>query len=112
MIFYVIGAILILGALYFLGKREQPTFLRIGVLIPLIVGVFFLTYPKQQEMADKNNNKTLSEAKKIASCKLIEENINNGLFQENTNKLDCNGVIKNIPVGKYDEYISIANGDR
>lgn len=50
----------------------------------------------------------ISEAKMIANCKVREENIYHGLFARNTNKLDCNGIIKNISVNDYDKAIEIS----
>ena len=38
-------------------------------------------------------------------CKLLEVNIPTGSFTEPVNKLDCAGVIINIPGVQYDEYI-------
>ncbi|HBU6430665.1 TPA: hypothetical protein MC498_004304 [Klebsiella oxytoca] len=38
-------------------------------------------------------------------CKLLEVNIPTGTFTEPVNKLDCAGVIINIPKVQYDEYI-------
>ncbi|WP_411177173.1 hypothetical protein ACHQI7_27615 (plasmid) [Klebsiella oxytoca] len=38
-------------------------------------------------------------------CKLLEANIPTGAFTEPVNKLDCTGVIINIPKIQYDEYI-------
>ena len=38
-------------------------------------------------------------------CKLLEVNIPTGAFTEPVNKLDCAGVIINIPKIQYDEYI-------
>ena len=38
-------------------------------------------------------------------CKLLEANIPTGAFTEPVNKLDCAGVIINIPKVQYDEYI-------
>lgn len=38
-------------------------------------------------------------------CKLLEANIPTGAFTEPVNKLDCAGVIINIPTVQYDEYI-------
>ena len=38
-------------------------------------------------------------------CKLLEVNIPTGIFTEPVNKLDCAGVIINIPKVQYDEYI-------
>jgi len=109
MTYYIIGVFGILVGLYALIKVEVP-FLRLGSLIPVLVGMYSLTVPTQQAMMDKDNKVKLVEAKKIASCKLIEENINNGFFQSNTNKLDCDGVIRNIPVSEYDTLMEKLKG--
>ncbi|WP_140182863.1 hypothetical protein [Providencia stuartii] len=34
-------------------------------------------------------------------CQLIEKNIDNGVFQSNTNKLKCGEVIENVTVSDY-----------
>lgn len=39
-------------------------------------------------------------------CKLMEVNIRDGAFSEAVNKLDCAGVIINVPSEKYYRYIS------
>lgn len=38
-------------------------------------------------------------------CQLIETNIDNGLFQPNTNKLKCGDVIENVAVDEYQQAI-------
>lgn len=38
-------------------------------------------------------------------CKLLEVNIPTGTFTDSVNKLDCAGIIINIPKVQYDEYI-------
>lgn len=38
-------------------------------------------------------------------CKLLEVNIPTGAFTEPVNKLECAGVIVNVPVAQYEEYI-------
>lgn len=38
-------------------------------------------------------------------CQLIETNINNGLFQSNTNKLKCGDVIENVTVVEYQDAV-------
>lgn len=40
-----------------------------------------------------------------SECQLIETNIDNGLFQSNTNKLKCGDVIENVTVDEYQEAI-------
>ncbi|EHM4620406.1 hypothetical protein KGK29_004552 [Salmonella enterica] len=41
------------------------------------------------------NGKTWSQ------CKMTEKNAYNGAFSENVNKLECHGIIYNIPVSDY-----------
>ena len=38
-------------------------------------------------------------------CKLLEVNVPTGTFADTVNKLDCAGVIINVPRIQYDEYI-------
>lgn len=38
-------------------------------------------------------------------CQLIETNIDNGLFQPNTNKLKCGDVIHNVSVEDYQDAV-------
>lgn len=40
----------------------------------------------------------------LNECQLLETNINSGFFDEPTNKLNCYGVIENIPKYSYDDY--------
>lgn len=49
-------------------------------------------------------------AKKIMSCKMVEENINNGFLAAKTNRIKCGDVIKNIDVSDYDKAKEIAAG--
>lgn len=44
-------------------------------------------------------------------CQLIETNIDNGLFQPNTNKLKCGDVIENVTVDEYQEAIQAYKGN-
>ncbi|WP_058914090.1 hypothetical protein [Entomohabitans teleogrylli] len=39
-------------------------------------------------------------------CKLLEANIPTGTFTDSVNKLDCAGIIINVPVSQYYAYIS------
>ncbi|CAG9437058.1 hypothetical protein [Providencia alcalifaciens] len=43
-------------------------------------------------------------------CQLIETNIDNGLFQSNTNKLKCGDVIENVTVDEYQQAIQAYQG--
>lgn len=44
-------------------------------------------------------------------CQLIETNINNGLFQSNTNKLKCGDLIENVTVDEYQQAIQAYQGN-
>ena len=41
-----------------------------------------------------------------SECKLMEVNVKQGTFSDPVNKIDCSGVIINVPSGKYYRYIS------
>ncbi|MBF0693178.1 hypothetical protein IR150_17050 [Providencia alcalifaciens] len=41
----------------------------------------------------------------VLQCQLIETNIDNGLFQSNTNKLKCGDVIENVTVDEYQDAV-------
>lgn len=38
-------------------------------------------------------------------CRTLEVNMPTGAFTSPVNKLDCDGIIINVPEGQYDEYI-------
>lgn len=40
-----------------------------------------------------------------SQCTLLEENSYNGTFSENVNKIECKGLIKNIPISSYNKAI-------
>ncbi|MEQ5736403.1 hypothetical protein ABN362_22335 [Providencia alcalifaciens] len=44
-----------------------------------------------------------------SKCTLIEENINNGVFSANTNKIKCNSTIINVDMEKYNSGIKEYN---
>ena len=56
----------------------------------------------------QNDNGITSLSKELPSCKMIEENVYNGSFSENVNRLSCNGVIKNIPVSDYNSAMALS----
>lgn len=45
----------------------------------------------------------ISDGRVLSQCKMIEQNAYNGSFSENVNKIECNGIIKNIPVSSYNK---------
>lgn len=38
-------------------------------------------------------------------CRLLEKNLQTGLFTSGVNRLDCGGVFENVPTGSYERYI-------
>ena len=53
------------------------------------------------------NKKNITLGKEyLTQCKLIENNIYNGLFSVNTNKIECNGVIDNVNMDDYNTAVS------
>jgi len=96
-------AMIIIGLLGFFTSESmfgKSTALLIFMVSGVLVysDIYLPTYTEQE----------VSNAKMIANCKLKEENVPHGLFVQNTNKLDCNGVIKNIPVSDYDKAIEMS----
>ena len=47
----------------------------------------------------------ISDGRVLTQCKMIEVNAYNGQFSENVNKIECSGIIKNIPVSSYNKAI-------
>jgi hypothetical protein len=41
----------------------------------------------------------------VEKCTLLEENIDNGLFSDKTNRLKCGDTVKNIPTDKYNDKV-------
>lgn len=83
--------------------QELPLELKPYLLPLLILMVFFIFISIQDEtkieiLIEKGNQYT-------NRCQLIETNIDNGLFQSNTNKLKCGDVIENVSVDEYQEAI-------
>lgn len=66
--------------------------------IILIIGLYKIEYVDKAESINKGEHYT-------TQCQLIETNIDNGLFQPNTNKLNCGDVIENVSVDEYQEAI-------
>ena len=48
----------------------------------------------------------------LPACKIVEENAYNGLFSDNVNKIDCDGIIKNIPVNTYNKLMYVYNKNK
>ena len=109
----VLVALFIFIVMFGLSKMTKTDFSTVFVgltdilykVIPLILlGVTTMFFMGKFLSYDKESSKNLID---ISQCKLLEENNYNGIFSENTNKLDCNGVIKNVPISEYDKAINL-----
>ncbi|MCY0603658.1 hypothetical protein [Klebsiella pneumoniae] len=85
-------------------KRNERIFDISGILAVLcfagiITSIFIPTY----------NNDDIKAGKELSACKIVEENAYNGTFNDNVNKIDCDGVIKNIPVSTYNKLMYAYN---
>lgn len=102
-VFIVFAAISMISCAFTLFENKY-----LAVFISIILIYSSAIVPILKEFYDGPPTKQVQEAKEIKNCKMIEENIDTGFFQENTNKLNCDGVIKNIAVSEYDHLMSIA----
>nr|WP_181375481.1 hypothetical protein [Pectobacterium carotovorum]ALG88491.1 Hypothetical protein [Pectobacterium carotovorum] len=73
-------------------------------VIILIIGLYNTAYVDKAESIIKGEYYS-------TQCQLIETNIDNGLFQSNTNKLKCGDVIENVTVDEYQQAIQAYQGD-
>lgn len=94
---FLISLIIVICLMWRYRKWGKDRFLTeslvmLVVFIASLITVFLLpTY----------NDEDVKYGEKLSSCKMIEENAFNGSFNENVNKIDCDGVITNIPVSTY-----------
>ncbi|HDP7352212.1 TPA: hypothetical protein P6484_004300 [Escherichia coli] len=50
------------------------------------------------------NDNDIIQGKALTQCRLVEENAPHGAFSEAVNKVNCGGVIKNIPVSDFNRF--------
>ncbi|HEM8139310.1 TPA: hypothetical protein U2M34_002205 [Providencia rettgeri] len=97
----VIMFIMLALTLSLIGAFIDRAFDKAAVLTVIILCIAGLCYSTYFDKAED-----VSKGKYYATqCQLIETNINNGLFQPNTNKLKCGDVIENVSVDEYQEAI-------
>lgn len=58
------------------------------------------------------NDEDIKAGEALSACKIVEENAYNGLFSDNVNKIDCDGIIKNIPVNTYNKLMYVYNKNK
>jgi len=96
-IIIVIGIIGFVVNDHVIGKSSSLLCLCLGVSGLIILNMDSDPTPEEYE-----------NAKKIMSCKLVEENINNGFLSAKTNRIKCGDVIKNIDISDYEKAKEIA----
>ncbi|HII1895570.1 TPA: hypothetical protein ACYZV4_004552 [Escherichia coli] len=74
-----------------------------------ILSVLFFTGIIISIMIPTYNDEDIKAGEVLSACKIVEENAYNGTFNENVNKINCDGVIKNIPVSTYNKLIYAYN---
>lgn len=100
-VFTVIFIIAIFTAL----KEEEFAKAVAGAVVALcLFGLYFSLFGEQAGNVSKGEYYAMQ-------CQLIETNIDNGLFQPNTNKLKCGDVIENVTVDEYQEAIQAYKGN-
>ncbi|MEY0728937.1 hypothetical protein AB7254_16800 [Providencia rettgeri] len=97
----IIVIVVILLGIVVLGliKAGEAEFVTKGaVILFVLVLIFIFSLPDKAKDTEKGKYYS-------TQCQLIETNIDNGLFQSNTNKLKCGDVIENVTVSDYKEAI-------
>lgn len=77
-----------------------------------ILAVLFFSGIITSIMIPTYNDEDIKAGEALSACKIIEENAYNGAFNDNVNKIDCDGVIKNIPVNTYNKLMYAYNSER
>ncbi|HFU6343582.1 TPA: hypothetical protein ACH6OP_005002, partial [Escherichia coli] len=96
-----------LSAVWSALTENEKTFNISGILAVLcfsgiITSIMIPTY----------NDEDIKAGEALAACKIVEENAYNGLFSDNVNKIDCDGIIKNIPVNTYNKLMYVYNKNK
>ena len=96
-----------LSAVWSALTENEKTFNISGILAVLcfsgiITSIMIPTY----------NDEDIKAGEALDACKIVEENAYNGLFSDNVNKIDCDGIIKNIPVNTYNKLMYVYNKNK
>lgn len=97
----VIAGITLLGVAYLTFIKGFPV--SFGFCIFFAVFGLMMLFGKFY----RDDEQITALSKELPSCRMIEENVDTGSFSENVNKLNCNGVIRNIPVSDYQNAMAV-----
>ncbi|EMA4783766.1 hypothetical protein U3C50_003540 [Providencia rettgeri] len=100
--FFIVLALFI-ATVVSIAEEEHGKAVVLVLVIMLIIGLNNTLYTDKAENVSKGEYYT-------TQCQLIETNIDNGLFQSNTNKLKCGDVIENVTVDEYQQAIQAYQG--
>ncbi|WP_241576734.1 hypothetical protein [Rosenbergiella collisarenosi] len=79
--------------------------------VMILAGIVLFFGNEIIDSLDDPTPQQIEDARALSKCKLIEENIPHGYFSSNTNRLNCNGVIKNIPTSDYNQSMELLAED-
>ncbi|HHR6502994.1 TPA: hypothetical protein ACS8CD_003561 [Providencia alcalifaciens] len=101
----------ILGAI----KMGEAKF-AVKLTVIMLIFVFLALWLSSGKRKEKSLSQISLGEHYANQCQLIETNIDNGLFQSNTNKLKCGDVIENVTVVEYQDAVktyqeSVKNGN-
>ncbi|MEX6285647.1 hypothetical protein AB6F89_22115 [Providencia hangzhouensis] len=100
-------AIIFLGLALAGAIRAGEAKFGMGLAIIIIIMVFLYVIA----FGGENKTEKISKDEYYSTqCQLLESNIDNGLFQSNTNKLKCGDVIENVTVDEYQQAIQAYQG--
>lgn len=84
-------------------------FIFIAGVVALYYVVFFVIFPAMETYEMSGTMRDREDYQRYKTCQLLEENIDNGYFRANTNKLNCHGVMVNVDTDDYERIM--AEGD-
>lgn len=91
--------VIFMVAIFTLLKEEEfAKAVAVAVVALCFFGLYYSLFGEQAGSVSKGEYYA-------TQCQLIETNIDNGLFQPNTNKLKCGDVIENVTVDGYQQAI-------
>lgn len=96
-ILFIVSCALVAWSMF--KKNENLFNISIISTMALFAGIIITIITPTYDDDDVKNGEVWSQ------CKLLEENSYNGTFSENVNKIECKGLIKNIPISTYNKAI-------
>lgn len=102
LILLAFSVIVFLFSVWMLKKRNKGEHLLDGSL--LLAAISFSALLVMYGSVPVYNDNDIIQGKALTQCRLVEENALPGAFSEAVNKVNCDGVIKNIPVSDFNRF--------